>query len=82
MGDFKKIAREMRNRLRQAITGGPLNELDRRLETLLDEFEHSIIDLADDEAGKRAKAYYEQLGYFHDGELVFDKDKTVDEAED
>ncbi len=68
----------MRERLELAICSGLISTMDERLKKLLDDFEASIVNYADNEAAKRAKAYYDELNSIPDGNPIFDKNRAVD----
>ncbi len=78
MESFKRIAKEMRDKLEEVICIGPVGELDQRLDQLLNDFERSITVLADDEAIKRAKSYIDQFNeVIIDGPPIFNKDQAI-----
>ncbi len=73
MKEFREIAKEMRRKLEQAISTGPVCELDERLNELLNDFESTLMCYADDEASKRAIQYYRSM------EGLLDQDPRLDD---
>lgn len=80
MKEFKVLAKEIREEIQKVIMVGAKNDIDTRLKGLMDEFEASIVALADDEAIRRAKIYYQQMDVLLDGEPLFTKDGRSDET--